>query len=288
MSLFDLRAALTIGNYLSATHIAQSFHPENQVEQIERDVILYRSHVELGEFNIVFEDIKPNAPIPLLAVRLYAEFLSKPGNSSTVFETLENWQKKGSFEDATVQVIAGLIYTKDGKNDLSFSALVPPRSLEAHALIVHHYLNINRADLAIRELTRMKEIQDDAITTQISRAWVNIDSREKCDDALLTFQELIDKYGQSVLLLNGYAVASMHLGNYERAEKNLLDALLLDKNSVLTKINLYVCSSYQNKSKDKLAREFSQIAQLAPNHPWVMAQLQLERDFDKFSKTVLK
>jgi hypothetical protein len=193
MSLFDLRAALAIGNYQQATHIAESFRAENQVEKLERDVILYRSHTELGEFDIVFEDIKPNnGPTSLLAIRLYAELLSNPNNSEKVLGTLETWRSQGLFEDPTVQIIAALIYTKEGKNDLSFSALIPPRSLEAHSLIVLNYLAINRSDLALRELTRMKEIQDDAILTQISRAWVHVVSREKCEEALLAFQGMFN------------------------------------------------------------------------------------------------
>lgn len=71
----------------------------------------------------------------------------------------------------------------------------------------------------------------------------------------LIFPELLEKYGQSVMLLNGYAVANIHMGNYERAEKILLDALLLDKNSVATKINLFTCSSFLGKPKDKLNRD---------------------------------
>jgi len=288
MSLFDLRAAFAIGNYQQATHIAMSFKPENKVEQIERDVILYRSHAELGEFNIVFEDIKSDSSLPLQAVRLYAQLLSNHNNLEKVLGQLENWRSQGSFSDPTVQVIAALIYGKESKNDLSFSALIPPHSLEANSLIVHHYLSINRADLAVRELTRMKEIKDDDILTQISRAWVNIDSREKCEDGSLAFQELLERYGQSILLLNGYAVALMHLGNYERAEKTLLDALLLDKNSAATKLNLFTCSSYLGKSKDKLNRDFSQIVQIAPNHPWVQKQHEMEQNFDKFSQVACK
>lgn len=197
MSLFDLRASLAIGNYQQATHIAESFHPENEIEKIERDVILYRSHVELGEFNIVFEDIKSSPHIQLQAVRLYAEYLSNPNNAERVMETLENWRGQGKFDDATVQIIAALIYSKESKNDLSFSALIPPKSLEAHSLIVHHYLSISRSDLAIRELTRMKEIQDDAIITQLARAWINVDSREKCEDALMAFQGMFSSINLS-------------------------------------------------------------------------------------------
>jgi len=190
MSLFDLRACVAIGNYQQATHIAESFKPENQIEEIERDVLLYRSHTELGEFNIVFEDITSSAPIQLQAIRLYAELLSNQSNLEKVLNQLEIWRGQGSFEDATVQIVAALIYAKESKNDLSFSALIPPRSLEAHSLIVHHYLTINRADLAIRELNRMKEIQDDAILTQISRAWVNIDSRKNVKMHYLHFKNL--------------------------------------------------------------------------------------------------
>lgn len=47
----------------------------------------------------------------------------------------------------------------------------------------------------------------------------------KANEAMLVYEELIDKYGSSALLLNGLAAAKMQLGLFEEAEAHLLEAL---------------------------------------------------------------
>jgi len=74
----------------------------------------------------------------------------------------------------------------------------------------------------------------------------------------------------------------------KKLKKTLLEALLLDKNSITTKLNLFTCSSYLGKPKDKLNRDLSQIVQLAPYHPWVKKQQEMEQNFDKLSQIVCK
>jgi hypothetical protein len=48
---------------------------------------------------------------------------------------------------------------------------------------------------------------------------------ERSNDALYTYQELLDKYGPSVPLLNGFAMALINLKRFDDAEKSLLEAL---------------------------------------------------------------
>lgn len=99
-------------------------------------------------------------------------------------------------------------------------------------LIVTINLQIHRVDVAVAALKVMQERADDAVPTQVARALIAIENGNP-DNAGYIFQELLDKYGQSVLLLNGLAVSCIHQGEFEKAERILQDALLLVRYSVL-------------------------------------------------------
>lgn len=48
----------------------------------------------------------------------------------------------------------------------------------------------------------------------------------KAQDAAYAYDELIDKYGNCALLMNGLALSKMHLGQFAEAETILLEALM--------------------------------------------------------------
>ena len=66
---------------------------------------------------------------------------------------------------------------------------------------------------------------------------------------------MIEKYGQSVLLLNGIALSCMQLKKWGDAEKYLLSALEKNSSEVDTIINLIVCYQQQRKSNDIVNRQ---------------------------------
>ncbi|KAL5665168.1 hypothetical protein ACJX0J_025276, partial [Zea mays] len=111
------------------------------------------------------------------------------------------------------------------------------------ALNVHIYLQMNRTDHAKKQLRVMQQLDEDHTLTQLTNAWVDLVlGGSKIQEARLIFQDLSDKYPTTCTILNGKALCSTHMGNFEDAEGLLLESLNKDAKDTKTLANLTVCS----------------------------------------------
>lgn len=69
-------------------------------------------------------------------------------------------------------------------------------------------------------------------------------------DAYYIFQEIIDKYGTSVNLLNSQSVCFIGQGKYEEADSALQEAMDKDSNNPSTLVNSIVLSTHLNKPSE--------------------------------------
>jgi len=281
MSVFELETYFLLGNYQAAINVGTSLKCNNDEEKLSRDIIVYRAHVEQGDYGLIMDEIGRDAPLPLLAVKVLAAYMENENNHEKVFSTLLAWIENGdTAKSSHLQIICGVIYYKAQKYEECLRVMHDTPSLEGRTLLVQLYLTINRVDCALKELKFMQTQKDDAIATQLASAWIHLQDRAKYEEAAEIFKDLISKYNTSVLLLNGLAVATMCLGNFEKAEKILLDALLLDNKSVVTRINLIVVSQHLDKPVDKIKREITQLISVVPHHPWVLNLNKASDDFE--------
>lgn len=80
---------------------------------------------------------------------------------------------------------------------------------------------------------------------------------DKLQEAYYIFQELVDKYGSTPLLLNGQAVTFIGQGKYEEAESALQEAIDKDSNNSDTLINMIVLSHHTGKMAEVIYKYYS-------------------------------
>eukprot|EP01087_Luapelamoeba_hula_P011449 TRINITY_DN3110_c0_g1_i1.p1 TRINITY_DN3110_c0_g1~~TRINITY_DN3110_c0_g1_i1.p1 ORF type:complete len:242 (+),score=58.49 TRINITY_DN3110_c0_g1_i1:135-860(+) len=231
--LFELRNLFLIGNYQAAINeglsITNASLASNDRAQVERDVLVYRSYVAKGDYSVALSEIKNSAPNSLQAVRCLASYLSR--ETEIALATIKDWIVDPTLaSDDTIQLIAGTIFMLEQNYDDMFKVLQRTNTLEGRALLVQGYLQISRLDLAKKELLVMQDLDDDATITQLALAWVNIfTGGDKLEEASAIFNELVEKWSPTPLLLNGLATVHLHMSDkkdhFRSAEKDLLQAL---------------------------------------------------------------
>ncbi|DBA02681.1 TPA: hypothetical protein N0F65_010506 [Lagenidium giganteum] len=277
--LFTLKNQLWVGNYQNAISEGNMLNHVRDSLRVERDVYVYRAQLGLGQVQQVLQSIPDSGttPIALSAVKLLATYLNN-GDKEMIELTLKEWlMDPASAENPHLLLVAGMIFSREGKLSDALSALSRGNTLEHMLYIVHLYLQMDRVDLAAKQVHEMKQIEEDSTLTQLAHAWVlTVKGGEKADEATLHFQELSDRFGSTPLLLNGAAVAFMALKNYIEAERLLMEALQKDQTNEDTLINLIAVSSHMNRPTQQF---FMQLQQVAPANAWLQNYIRLDREF---------
>lgn len=283
--LFTLKSQLWVGNFQNAISEGGMLGHLRDALRHERDVYVYRAHLALGNASLVLQAIPDaGAPIALSAVKLWAAYLARQVDSELVQLTLAEWlADPASGENAQLLLVAGQIFAQEGKLSDALSALSRGGSLEHMLYMVHLYLQMDRADLALKQVAEMKRIEEDSTLTQLATAWaLALKGGDKADEAALHFQELADRFGATPQLLNGSAVAFMALKNFPEAERLLLEAVQKDPTNEDTLINLVAVSAHLGKPSEQY---LVQLQQVAPHSKWLENYVALDQTFSQTAAT---
>jgi coatomer subunit epsilon len=299
--LFDVRNNLYLGNYQGAINEGRNARVQpGSEEALARDVLVYRAHVAQRDFDLVRDDVVDGAQggqnAILQVVLIYADVLGELGdvsgsvpseqveaNVQRMSALLAECEDEQSREAAIVMLTR--VYVALARYDEALRCAIQSQLLEGRSLAVHCYLALNRADLADKELAQMKSIEEDAPLTQLAQAWVSLASgnADRVREAAVIFEELIDSYQSSALLLNGVAVAHLRQGRAADAEKFLLEALEKNSKDADTLANLALCDTLLKCNADAAKRNVRALRAIAPNHPWLRRLDQRASDFDTFA-----
>ncbi|KAM3728853.1 Coatomer subunit epsilon [Dirofilaria immitis] len=287
-NLFEVRNNFFLGAYQNCINEAQNLRVKEESDQLLKDVYMYRAYLAQNKSNLVLSEIEKSSPVPALrAVRRFADYLANPHKRTTIMKELETELNEDMSHDDTVLLLAAHMYIHEQNIEEALRLLYQCDSLESKALIVQCLLKIDRVDLAAKEIKKMQEIDEDATITQLALAWVNIAvGKDKLKDVFYAYQEMIDKYGATPLLLVAQSSSLIQQQKYQEAEKLLLEALQRDANNAEIVINLVVVSQYLGKAPEVTSRYINQLKEGFPNHQWTLDYIAREKAFERIASEV--
>ncbi|KAF3917872.1 hypothetical protein ABW20_dc0107265 [Dactylellina cionopaga] len=200
--------------------------------KITARVFQLRSRIALGEFEEVVAELEGEDEPELAAVRALAKF-----NTEELEAAVEDIEElaKASPDNATVQVLGGIILQRAGKTDEALALLSQHQgSLEAVSIIAQIRLAQNRTDLALKEVTAAKKWAQDSLVVNLAEAWVGLRvGGDKYQQSYYVFEELAQAPStSSTRTLVGQAISELHLGRLPEAEVALQQALEKDKSDI--------------------------------------------------------
>lgn len=161
---------------------------------------------------------------------------------------------------------------------------------------------MNRVDLAAARVKQMQQIDDDDILTNLCTAWVLTAQRTSSSvgEALKVYAELLEKFSESIVVLNGQGTCLMILNRFKEAFqcfKKARELALKSKQPIHpdTFINIIACLYYHSGSEEILAkrpagdsesiisRAISEFQTAYPNHPYLKQYEVNEKQFDKYA-----
>ncbi|XP_026274487.1 coatomer subunit epsilon [Frankliniella occidentalis] len=286
--LFDVKNSFFIGNYTQCIKEAENNDKVSTEElRFERLGFMYRAYIAQKKFRVVLDEVHSGSPPPLLPIRLLAEYFGSPQRRIELVQQLEQMLSSGVTGYKHLLILtAATIYCQEGNYEAALRVLHQGDHLEYNALNLHIYLRMDRKDLARKELKIMQERDDDATLTQLSQAWLNIalGGEKMLQDAYYIFQEMVDKYGSTSLLLNGQAACFMGQGKYQEAQSVLQEALDKDSNAPDTLINMTALSHYLGKAPEVANRYLSQLQDSHADNDFVKEYNQKTSEFQRLCK----
>lgn len=266
-ALFAVRNNFYLGAYQNV--ISEGSVVLSGAEEQERDAYVYRAYIAQGSYDLVISEIKDSAPMALQAVKLLAQHLGGRLSVAQLLSTLASYLSDPACNrNPIVLLMAGTSYAQLESYADALSACHLGLSLEMMALCVQVYLKMDRVDKAEQQLKAMAQVDDDATITQLATAWVNMHlGGAKIQEAQYIYQELGDRIGWTAYLYNGRAVSRMKQGDWEGAERDLLEAQSRDPKNVDTLANLITVGLHLGKS---VTRYTTQLKLASPQHPYIL------------------
>lgn len=287
-TLFAIRNLFYSGNYtqvISETTSSRTRASANQPTTHQLDLFLFRSLIATKNYTRVAQEITESHGLGLQALKAQAVYLdavqsADAAGRDAALAHLRDLLLVHSPDDRQpeitaleVKVVVGQVLATEGLVEEALTVLLPHNNhLESVAVVVQIYLQMNRLDLARKEVEACKSWAEDAMLAQLMEAWVGLRTGggDKYQNAYYIYEEIAtSSTSPTVKSLIGEAVCNIQMGHYPEAEGILQEALSRDPSNTDAIVNQIVLSTLLSKPAEEISALVQQLQSVAPNHSYL-------------------
>ncbi|KAF9582280.1 hypothetical protein BGW38_000418 [Lunasporangiospora selenospora] len=287
-ALFAVRNLFYSGNYtqvLADTTSTRTRSGVNAQTAHQLDLFQFRSLIALKNYARVAQEITDQHRLGLQALKAQAVYLDAVQSAdaagrdvalSHLRELLLIHSPEDTNPDATqleVKVVLGQVLAAEGLVEEALGVLLPHgNNLESVAVVVQIYLQMNRVDLAKKEVESCKSWAEDAILAQLMEAWValRVGGGSHYQNSYYIYEEIAtSSTSPTVKSLVGEAVCNIQMGRFPEAEGILQEALSREPSNTDAIVNSIVLFTILNKPSEEINALVLQLQSVAPNHAYL-------------------
>ncbi|KAF9934176.1 hypothetical protein FBU30_003200 [Linnemannia zychae] len=287
-TLFAIRNLFYSGNYtqvISDTTSSRIRASANPATTHQLDLFLYRALIATKNYTRVAQEINDSNGLGLQALKAQAVYLdavqsADAAGRDAALAHLRDLLLVQSPNDPQpeitaleVKVALGQVLATEGLVEEALTVLLPHGNhLESVAVVVQIYLQMNRLDLAKKEVEACKSWAEDAMLAQLMEAWVGLRTGggDKYQNAYYIYEEIAtSSTSPTVKALIGEAVCNIQMGRLPEAEGILQEALSRDPTNTDAIVNQIVLSTLLSKPTEEINGLIQQLQSVAPNHSYL-------------------
>ncbi|KAF9995094.1 hypothetical protein BGZ80_003631, partial [Entomortierella chlamydospora] len=270
-ALFAVRNLYYSGNYAQVISEASSSRVRasaNQATAHQLDLFLFRALIATKDYARVAQEITESHRLGLQALKAQAVYLDAVQSADATgrdaaLAHLREMLNVHSPEDPNpeasaleVKVVVGQVLASEGLVEEALTVLLPHNNhLESVAVVVQIYLQMNRLDLARKEVDSCKSWAEDAMLAQLMEAWVGlrVGGGDRYQNAYYIYEEIAtSSTSPTVKSLVGEAVCNIQMGQYPEAEGILQEALAKEPGNTDAIVNQIVLSTLLSKPTEEI------------------------------------
>lgn len=287
--LFELKNYFYLGNLSTAVTEGETVQVDDQKAQIERDVIMKRIDLARCNYDSIIQSVNEQSPPALHIVKMMARLLKGDLSKSDVSDTL---QAQTTDEVAAASpcflLMCAIVYAHLGDYDNALRTAHRVNGLDELAVKVQVLIQMDRADVAEKEVAAMHGIDEDNTLSQLATAWTHLaNGGDHVQDALYIYQDLLERHGATDQILNGIAVCHLAMGKSDESERVLSEALTKNPNCSASLINVICSSAYRNKPAELVSRYFSQLTHVSQSNSWLLEYNRKAAEFDQLAQQMM-